>query len=59
MIYIPYSSDDIYKQIAKTITAAVAAAKKTKYLLETGGGIRLMCNYHQRDPMERVRRDEQ
>lgn len=58
MIYIPYSSDDTYKQMAKTITAAVAAAKKTKYLLGTGG-IRLMCNYHQRDPMERVRRDEQ
>ena len=59
MIDIPYSSDDIYKQIAKTITQQQwRQQKKTKYLLGTGGGgIRLMCNYHQRDPMERVRRD--
>lgn len=48
MIYIPYSSDDIYKQIAKT--AAVAAAKKKNEIFI---GVRLMCNYHQRDPIWR------
>ena len=37
MIDIPYSSDDIYKQIAKTITAAVAAAKKNDIFIGDGG----------------------